>query len=152
MLVGRRAGQGAVFSAWTLRLGTLLSLVMPPEGKVGAMASAQAARGKAFPPTSPRAVQYKAAYVYFSGRVSKQQLEAIKECPHLVARLKALKEVRRQRRRWWRGCLPSSSPAHASDFAFLLLHSRPIIDARRVRCSSGAGRASPALRTLRCAR
>jgi syntaxin-binding protein 1 len=40
--------------------------------------------------------QYKAAYVFFSGRVSRQQVEAIKECQPLVARLRGLKEVRRR--------------------------------------------------------
>ncbi|GAB4816148.1 hypothetical protein N2152v2_003194 [Parachlorella kessleri] len=37
--------------------------------------------------------QYKSAYVFFSGRPSRQQLEAIKECQHLVSRLRCLKEV-----------------------------------------------------------
>lgn len=37
--------------------------------------------------------QYRSAYVFFSGRVSKVQLEAIKECEPLVARLKCLREV-----------------------------------------------------------
>lgn len=37
--------------------------------------------------------QYKTAYVYLSGRPSRQQIDAIRECQHLVSRLKCLKEV-----------------------------------------------------------
>ncbi|KAL4443933.1 hypothetical protein ABPG75_011670 [Micractinium tetrahymenae] len=37
--------------------------------------------------------QYKAVHVFFSSRPSSQQLAAIRECPHLVSRLRTLKEV-----------------------------------------------------------
>ncbi|PRW58349.1 SM Sec1-family [Chlorella sorokiniana] len=37
--------------------------------------------------------QYKAAHVFFSSKPSVQHLAAIRECPHLVSRLRTLKEV-----------------------------------------------------------
>ncbi len=41
-----------------------------------------------------KAALYKAAYVFFSSTPSARQLEAIKSSPKLVAKLRALKEVR----------------------------------------------------------
>jgi hypothetical protein len=44
------------------------------------------------------APQYKSVHVFFSSKPSPQHLAAIRECPHLVSRLRTLKEVRRFRR------------------------------------------------------
>ena len=38
--------------------------------------------------------QYRHAHVFFSSKPSSQHLAAIRECPHLVSRLRTLKEVR----------------------------------------------------------